>query len=145
MESTERAGGPLTRWYLVDLPGYGYAKVAQQKRTVWGTMIRDYLTGRQNLQQVFVLIDSRHTPQKIDLEFIQNLDQAAIPFTLLFTKADKEKPAVVQRHEAAFLQELLTFRQFLPRTIITSAEKNMGRDEVLDLISAMNKAYYEAV
>lgn len=143
IESKDKAEPHISKWYLVDLPGYGYAKVAQKKREVWSKMIRDYLLQRKNLLQVFVLIDSRHTPQKIDLEFIQNLGHAQIPFTLIFTKADKEKPTVVKRNEAAFLNALLTFRQFLPPSIITSAEKKTGREEVLAIISGLNASYLD--
>ncbi|HZI69058.1 MAG TPA: ribosome biogenesis GTP-binding protein YihA/YsxC, partial [Hanamia sp.] len=84
-----------TKWFLVDLPGYGFAKVAQSSRRKWEQMIENYLRKRENLVDVFVLIDSRHSPQKLDLEFIQNLELWQVPYTLIFTKSDKEKQAIV--------------------------------------------------
>ena len=131
------------KWYLVDLPGYGYAKVAQSKRNTWERMIQDYLLKRKNLLQVFVLIDSRHPPQKIDLDFIENLSLAQIPFSLVFTKADKEKPAVVKRNMQAFQNALLEQWQFLPQVFLTSATKNTGKEDILDLISNYNNSFTE--
>ena len=94
---------------------------------------------RENLVQVFVLIDSRHTPQKNDLEFVNQLDKWEVSFSLVFTKADKEKPAVVARHVKAFMDTLNETWQFLPRHFVTSAEKNQGRDELLQFIQDCNK------
>ena len=122
------------RWYLVDLPGYGYAKVAQNSRRRWEQMIENYLRKRENLLNVFILIDSRHKPQKIDLEFVNQLGKWGIPFTLVFTKSDKEKTTVVQRNVAAFLDVMREEWEFLPQSFVTSAEKNIGRDEVLACI-----------
>ncbi|MEP6513596.1 MAG: ribosome biogenesis GTP-binding protein YihA/YsxC, partial [Parafilimonas sp.] len=99
-------------WYLVDLPGYGYAKISQSSRRRWQQMIENYLRKRENLANVFVLIDSRHQPQKIDLEFINQLGKWEIPFTLVFTKADKEKPAFVERSIKSFLDEMRKTWQF---------------------------------
>ncbi|MBS1729419.1 MAG: YihA family ribosome biogenesis GTP-binding protein [Bacteroidetes bacterium] len=141
IESRDGAKQPLSKWYLVDLPGYGYAKVAQNKRNEWELMIRDYLLKRKNLLQVFVLIDSRHLPQKIDREFVDNLLNAQIPFSLVFTKSDKEKPAVVKRHVQAFLETLREHWQFLPQTFVTSAINHSGRDEILSLINNFNKSF----
>lgn len=121
-------------WYLVDLPGYGYARVAQNNRRRWEQMIENYLRKRTNLTNVFVLIDSRHTPQKNDLEFINKLGEWQIPFALVFTKADKEKPTVVARHVQLFLDAMRKDWEFLPPHFITSAAKNTGRDEVLQYI-----------
>lgn len=143
IESKTGEKKPIIKWYLVDLPGYGYAKVAQSKRSTWELMIRDYLLKRENLLQVFVLIDSRHQPQKIDLEFVENLANAQIPFSLVFTKSDKEKPGVVKRNVEAFQNALLEKWQFLPQAFITSATKNEGKEEILDLISNYNKAFSE--
>ncbi len=123
------------KWYLVDLPGYGYAKVAQSNRRRWEQMIENYLRKRENLVNIFILIDSRHQPQKIDLEFVNQLGKWQIPFTLVFTKSDKEKPGAVKRNHDAFLQALKEEWEFLPQSFITSAEKNIGRDEVLNFIS----------
>lgn len=125
------------QWYLVDLPGYGYAKTAKTNRKGWSKMIEDYLIYRPNLINVFVLIDSRHKPQNIDLEFVHKMYEWKVPFTLIFTKADKEKPNVVQRNVEAFLQEL-SARQFLPQVIITSATKRVGKEDLLTLIERMN-------
>jgi GTP-binding protein len=119
-----------SRWYLVDLPGYGYAKVAQSSRRRWEQMIENYLRKRENLVNVFVLIDSRHKPQKIDLEFVNQLGEWQIPFTLVFTKADKEKPGVVQRNVKAFIDEMRELWEFLPQSFVTSAEKITGKDEL---------------
>jgi GTP-binding protein len=126
-------------WYLVDLPGYGYAKISQSERKKWEKMIEDYLRKRESLVNVFVLIDSRHMPQKIDLEFVNQLGQWQIPFTLAFTKADKEKPGAVDRHVKAFLGTMRQTWQFLPQHFVTSATKKQGRDEILTFISEWNK------
>jgi len=135
--------GPVDKWYLVDLPGYGYAKIAQTTRKAWTKMIEDYLRKRQNLLNVFVLIDSRHSPQKIDLEFVNELGTWQVPFTILFTKADKEKPGVVQRHVKEFFDEMLKTWQFLPQGLITSAATKQGREEILKLIADKNEAIKE--
>lgn len=143
IESRDDEKMKLVKWYLVDLPGYGYAKVAQSKRNNWERMIQDYLIKRKNLLQVFVLIDSRHPPQKIDLEFIENISLAQIPFSLVFTKADKEKPGVVKRNMQDFQNALLEKWQFLPQTFLTSATKNSGKKAILDLISNYNMVFEE--
>ncbi len=127
------------QWYLVDLPGYGFAKVSQTSRRRWEQMIENYLRKRENLVNVFVLIDSRHSPQKIDLAFISQLDKWEIPFSLVFTKTDKEKPAVVERNIKAFFETLSETWQFLPRHFITSAEKKQGREALLDFIGEQNQ------
>lgn len=129
-------------WYIVDLPGYGYAKISQSSRRRWEQMIENYLRKRENLVNVFVLIDSRHTPQKIDLEFVNKLGEWEIPFTLVFTKADKEKPGVVDRNVKAFLGKLRETWQFLPQSFVTSAEKKTGREEILQFIHDTNKMVY---
>lgn len=126
-------------WYLVDLPGYGYAKVAQNDRRRWEQMIENYLRKRENLVNIFVLIDSRHKPQKIDLAFANQLGKWEIPFTIVFTKSDKEKPGVVQRNVTAFLDAMREEWEFLPQSFVTSAEKNLGRDAVLDFIGGCLK------
>ena len=126
------------QWYLVDLPGYGYAKRSQTDRRRWEQMIENYLRKRPNLVQVMVLIDSRHTPQKNDLAFVNDLDKWEVPFSLVFTKADKEKQAVVQKHVQLFLDALKATWQFLPQVFITSAEKKTGREELLDFFEQNN-------
>lgn len=140
IESTVRGGKGFRKWYLVDLPGYGFAKVAQSSRRRWEQMIENYLRKRENLVNVFVLIDSRHKPQKIDLEFISQLDGWEIPFTLVFTKTDKEKPAVVAANIKAFFDTMRETWQFLPQHFVTSAEKKQGRDEILSFIEMKNES-----
>jgi GTP-binding protein len=139
IESSSSVKSPKEKWYLVDLPGYGYAKRSQTERARWEEMINSYLRKRENLVQVFVLIDSRHTPQKNDLEFVSQLDTWKVSFSLVFTKTDKEKPAVVARNVQAFLDKLRETWQFLPRHFVTSAEKKQGREEILQFIAGCNK------
>jgi GTP-binding protein len=129
------------RWYLVDLPGYGFAKISQSSRRRWEQMIENYLRKRENLTNVFVLIDSRHTPQRIDLDFIQKLALWQIPYTLIFTKSDKEKQSEVNKNVKLFLQTLRSRQQFLPQHFITSSTKKSGRTKILDLINEMNTGY----
>ena len=140
IESSNKSNQGFKKWYLVDLPGYGFAKVAQSSRRRWEQMIENYLRKRENLVNVFVLIDSRHQPQKIDLEFISQLDKWQIPFSLVFTKTDKEKPAVVANNIQAFFDTLRSTWQFLPQHFVTSAEKHQGRDEVLAFIQIKNES-----
>ena len=137
--SNSVAKGKQDKWYIVDLPGYGFAKVSQSSRRRWEQMIENYLRKRENLNRVFVLIDSRHAPQKIDLEFIEQLFKWEIPFTLIFTKSDKEKPAVVARNVKSFFEKLNEILPFLPQGFVTSAEKKTGVDEVLACIDQYNK------
>ena len=139
IESSSSDKGLKTKWFLVDLPGYGYAKRSQAERSRWEEMINGYLRKRENLVQVFVLIDSRHTPQKNDIEFVSQLDTWQINFSLVFTKTDKEKPAVVERNVKAFLDKLKETWQFLPRHFVTSAEKKQGREELVKFIEDCNK------
>jgi GTP-binding protein len=126
------------RWYLVDLPGYGFAKISQRSRRRWEQMIENYLRKRENLQQVFILIDSRHSPQKIDIEFLSQLRKWEVPFTLVFTKADKETQAKVSKNVKSFLEEMRKTWQFLPQHFVTSSLKKMGRDKILSLIEENN-------
>ena len=128
-----------TKWYLVDLPGYGFAKISQSSRRRWEQMIENYLRKRHNLVNVFVLIDARHSPQKLDLEFIKRLGVWEVPFTIIFTKADKEKQAVVSKNVKLFLDDLRKIQQFLPQHFVTSSVKKMGKNKVLDLIGEMNQ------
>ena len=127
-----------TKWYLVDLPGYGFAKISLRSRRRWEQMIENYLRKRENLLKVFVLIDSRHSPQKLDLDFVQRLEIWQVPYALVFTKSDKEKQAVVSKNVKSFLNRLLETQQFLPQHFVTSAEKRLGKNKVLDLISESN-------
>ena len=131
-----------TKWFLVDLPGYGFAKISQSSRRRWEQMIENYLRKRENLVNVFVLIDSRHSPQKLDLEFIKNLELWQISYALIFTKADKEKQAVVSKNVKSFLQRLKEAQQFLPQHFVSSSAKKMGTEKILKLIEEMNKDYF---
>ncbi|AHF14052.1 ribosome biogenesis GTP-binding protein YihA/YsxC [Niabella soli] len=125
-------------WYLVDLPGYGYAKVSQKQRKSWSAMIEKYILKRENLITLFVLIDSRHEPQLIDLEFINQLGAWSIPFALVFTKADKNKPGATIRNVDAFLNKLRETWEALPPHFITSAIDKNGREEVLEYVGKLN-------
>jgi GTP-binding protein len=127
-----------TKWYLVDLPGYGFAKISLSSRRRWEQMIENYLRKRENLVNVFVLIDARHSPQKLDLDFIKNLGLWQIPFTLIFTKADKEKQAVVSKNVKTFLESLRKTQQFLPQHFVSSSLKKLGKNKILDLIEEKN-------
>lgn len=128
-------------WYIVDLPGYGYAKTSKTNRASWEKFIRHYLTKRENLQCVFVLIDSRIPPQQIDMEFCNWLGQEGIPFLIVFTKADKQSAVKTDQNITAFQKSLMkTFQEF-PHYFVTSAEKRTGRDEILDCIDQINKAF----
>jgi GTP-binding protein len=128
----------VSKWYLVDLPGYGFAKASQANRKKWEKMIEDYLRKRETLAQVFLLIDSRHSPQKLDLEFVSNLGKWEIPFSLVFTKSDKENQRTVSANVKAFLNKMLETWQFLPRHFVSSAVKKSGRNDLLRLIGDMN-------
>jgi GTP-binding protein len=128
-------------WYIVDLPGYGFAKVSQTSRRRWEQMIENYLRKRENLVNVFVLIDSRHEPQKIDLDFINQLGVWQVPFNLIFTKADKENQRTVAKNVKDFLEAMRKTWQFLPQHIVTSAIKKQGRDKVLAYIESSNKKF----
>jgi GTP-binding protein len=125
-------------WYLVDLPGYGFAKVSQTSRRRWEQMIENYLRKRENLTMVFVLIDARHSPQKIDLEFLNQLDKWQVPFALVFTKADKETQAIVAKNVKLFLNTLKKTWQFLPQHFVSSATKKLGKNNILALIDEKN-------
>ncbi|HTQ66576.1 MAG TPA: ribosome biogenesis GTP-binding protein YihA/YsxC [Puia sp.] len=128
----------IERWYIVDLPGYGFAKVSQSQRKKWQRMIEDYLRKRENLVNVFLLIDSRHSPQKIDIDFVSQLGEWQVPFCLIFTKADKENQRTVNSNVKSFLGKMKESWQFLPRHIITSAVKKTGREKILELIEEIN-------
>ena len=125
-------------WYLVDLPGYGYAKVSKGSRDDWRKMINYYFQKRENLTCVFVLIDSRHEPMKTDLDFINHLGQIGVPFVLVFTKADKQSSVKTDSTIAAYKRTLLQTWDELPHIFVTSAEKRTGRDELLAFIDGVN-------
>lgn len=126
-------------WYLVDLPGYGYARTSKTSREKWGTMMREYFLHREELTNVFVLIDSRIPPQRIDLEFINFLGENGIPLSLVFTKADKESQREVQANMKAMKKALSEMWEELPPIFLTSSLNGMGRDAVLDSIESINE------
>ena len=121
-------------WYIVDLPGYGFAKVSQRDRRRWEQMIENYLRKRENLVNVFVLIDGRHPPQKIDIDFINRLGKWEVPFSIVFTKADKETQKTVSANVKLFLDKLRESWQFLPEHFVTSATKKTGKEKLLGFI-----------
>lgn len=121
-------------WYLVDLPGYGYAKTSKKNRSAWELMIQDYLLNRENLQIVFVLIDSRLDPQRIDVEFIQWLGESGIPLALVFTKADKQSINKSQQSIAKFRKVMKQTWADLPIMFLTSAETGLGKPELSEYI-----------
>ena len=122
------------KWYLVDLPGSGFAKVSIRSRRKWEQMIENYLRKRENLSHLFVLIDARHSPQKIDLEFLENLKLWNISFSLAFTKSDKENQRIVSKNVKDFLNAMKQTWQFLPRHFVTSAVKKSGKQKYLILL-----------
>jgi GTP-binding protein len=128
-------------WYLVDLPGYGYAKVSKSEREKWETMISDYLYNRENLVCTFVLVDIRHSALASDLEFMAGLGEAGIPFHIIFTKADKLKAYQAAIQLDAYKKKLAELWEEVPPLFVTSAEKNEGRDPILDTIEAYNETF----
>src|SRR5438067_9752953 len=128
-------------WYLVDLPGYGFAKVSQNQRKGWQRMIQDYIQKRENLVSVFSLIDSRHEPQKADIEFINRLGEWQIPFAIVFTKADKSTQKETARNVDKFLQQLKETWEELPPHFVTSAEKHLGKKGLLQFIAQQNEVF----
>lgn len=128
-------------WYIVDLPGYGYAKVSQSQRAQWQKMISNYLRTRENLVTIFVLIDSRHNPQQLDLDFMAQLGEWGIPFSIVFTKADKSTQREVARNVKIFIEKMKEEWQFIPRSFVTSAEKFLGRKEMLAYIEELNNEW----
>lgn len=126
-------------WYLVDLPGYGYAKRSKTEVAKLDQMIRGYILQREQLVNVFVLVDIRLEPQQIDLEFIDWLGQSGVPFAIVFTKADKLTANKASQSVEAYKKKLLETWEELPPVFLTSAEKKQGRDEVLDYIEQINR------
>ncbi|HOM62777.1 MAG TPA: ribosome biogenesis GTP-binding protein YihA/YsxC [Dysgonamonadaceae bacterium] len=127
-------------WYLVDLPGYGYARRGKENRERLRAIIEDYILEREQMTNLFVLVDSRLEPQKIDLEFMEWLGENAIPFAIVFTKADKLGTGRLQMNIEAYREKLLETWEELPPIFITSSEKGQGRDELLNYIGAINKS-----
>ena len=127
-------------WYLVDLPGYGYAKVSKQSKKTFQQFITDYFKKRRELINAFVLVDIRHEPQKIDLEFMQWLGENAIPFAIVFTKADKLTEKQIQEHVASYSEILLQQWEEMPPYFITSSENRMGKEDLLSYIETINQS-----
>ena len=132
--------GKGMRWYLVDLPGYGFAKVSIRSRRRWEQMIENYLRKRENLTMVFVLLDALHNPQKIDLEFLEQLRTWQVPFCLAFTKADKVNQRTVNKNVKDFLEAMKKTWQFLPQHFVSSAVKKSGKDKILNFIEETNNS-----
>ncbi len=127
-------------WYLVDLPGYGYAKASKTSRAKWEKFISEYLTKREELLNVFVLIDARLEPQQIDLEFMNWCGEKGIAFSMVFTKIDKLSSTVLQKNLAKYKKEMLKYWEELPPVFTTSAESKFGREKLLNYIERINEA-----
>ena len=127
-------------WYLVDLPGYGYAKRSKSQTEQLQKIISSYVLGREQMTLLFVLIDSRHEPQKIDLEFIEWLGENGVPFAIIFTKADKLTKSALSANIEAYKRRLLEEWEELPLVFVTSSESKLGRDEVLQYINEVNQS-----
>lgn len=128
-------------WYLVDLPGYGYARISKTQREKWEKMMKGYLLNRQNLMCVFVLVDSRLEPQKIDIEFINFLGQNGIPLKVIFTKTDKQKRGETMHNIAMFKRRMLQDWETLPELLLSSSVTGYGREDILQTIDNMNKTF----
>lgn len=126
-------------WYLVDLPGYGYAKVSKTDRAKFHKLISNYISKREQLVTIFVLLDSRIEPQKSDLEFMEMLGINNVPFAMVFTKAEKLTPTVLKRNQDTYRDEMLKTWEELPPIFITSATSKLGKEELLDYIDGINK------
>jgi GTP-binding protein len=131
-------------WYLVDLPGYGYAKTSKTNRAQWEKFISEYLTKREELLNVFVLIDSRLEPQKIDLEFMNWCGEKEIPFSMVFTKIDKLSSSALQKNLAKYKKEMLKYWEELPPVFTTSSESKFGKEKLLNYIEQINIAMSSA-
>lgn len=126
-------------WYLVDLPGYGYARRGKESRNQLRILIEDYILEREQLTSLFVLVDSRHEPQQIDLEFMEWLGENGVPFSIVFTKSDKQGPMRLQQNVEHYKKVLWETWEELPPIFITSSEKKNGREELLKYIDNINK------
>ncbi|UKM66217.2 ribosome biogenesis GTP-binding protein YihA/YsxC [Flavobacteriaceae bacterium GSB9] len=125
-------------WHLVDLPGYGYARVSKSSKKTFQKFITQYFSFREQLVSAFVLVDIRHKPQSIDLEFMQWMGENGIPFSIIFTKADKLKPRAITRHIEDYKNILLQFWEAMPNYFITSSSKDIGKEELLGYIDELN-------
>lgn len=128
-------------WFLVDLPGYGFAKVPKTIRDKWDKLMKEYLSNRENLMCVFVLVDSRLAPQQNDLDFINLLGANGVPIAIIFTKADKQKPAKTQANVDAFKATIMEQWEEMPTYFITSSIDKTGREEILDFIEETNTLF----
>jgi len=126
-------------WYLVDLPGYGYARVSKSTKKVFQKFITKYFEKREQLVLAFVLIDCRHEPQPVDLEFMAWMGEQQVPFSIIFTKADKLKPLAIKRNIEAYRLKMLETWEEMPLHFVTSASKSTGRDDLLGYISSINE------
>lgn len=126
-------------WHLVDLPGYGYARVSKSAKKVFQKFITQYFGQREQLVTAFVLVDIRHTPQPVDSEFMQWLGENGIPFSIIFTKADKLRPQAIEKHVEDYKKILLETWEEVPNYFITSSSKDIGKDELLGYIGGLNE------
>ncbi len=125
-------------WYLVDLPGYGYAKVSKVQQAKFSSMIENYIANRTNLRCIFVLIDSRHEPQTNDMDFMRWLGENGLPFAIIFTKSDKLSATALQKSINHYKAVMKQYWTEMPQHFISSAEKKTGREEILALIEKLN-------
>ena len=130
------------KWYLVDLPGFGYAKTSKTERSKWTGFTYEYLKTRDSLLCICVLIDIRLEPQKIDLDFMEWMGNEELPFAIIFTKADKLGKTVIQKNVAAYEKKLLETWEVMPPYIITSSETKQGKDELVKFIEKTNKLFF---
>ncbi len=131
-------------WFLVDLPGYGYARVSKKDKKTFQRYITDYFRERQQLVCAFVLVDIRHEPQKIDLEFMEWMGENAIPFCIVFTKADKLRPKAIENHINAYIKDLLAgIWEEAPKYFVTSSTSDIGREELLHFIDDLNEKFFK--
>lgn len=128
-------------WFLVDLPGYGYAKTSKIDRYEWNKFTDTYIKKRENLMNLFVLIDSRHTPQEIDLAFMEDMGVSGIPFSIVFTKTDKISKGKVAKNIQVYKNEMLKTWSEMPKYFVSSAVKATGKDEILSYIAEVNKLF----
>lgn len=129
-------------WHLVDLPGYGYAKVSKRDKKTFQKFITQYFSHREQLVTAFVLVDIRHKPQPIDLDFMQWLGENGIPFSIIFTKADKLKPKAIERHVTEYADAMLEFWEEMPNYFVTSSSNGMGKEAVLGYVEGLNGNAY---
>jgi len=131
-------------WFLVDLPGYGYARVSKKDKKIFQKYITEYFERRKQLVCSFVLVDIRHEPQPIDLEFMEWLGTNGIPFAIIFTKADKLKPGAIKKYVATYIEQLLkTVWEEAPPYFVTSSANRTGKEELLNYIASINRAFFE--